>query len=581
MPSTAAEPPMSLDQLTALIDRLAGGGSPAGSRFGSLHERIRTREQHLFNAPAVDPRLPEPFEDFGGWQTDAARRAWSELRVRLREHPLRVHVEPPNDSKEARAAANDLEQVFEHGLVLADERSGAGIQGELAYGQVCLCYGILHWQRAFDRLPPFPRPETRRRIPSDPAERRRFRARRGSCIERAGSRRERDRRRKAEAGFPWRIEVVRPDQFAFIEDRLAPNGIGVALVLREVALSDYQSALAGQDRLRLALGRERGRPCLELAGPGDAPVAGDPSAPGWGDRVRRWEPLLEGVYRVKPTFDYDRSLARVIAEQAAVPLYWIRLAEGGYETDAEGGGRVELTASAAAARNLPAGASLEKVEFPFDPAFIEFLRLANEDLAAAAPDTGAILRGEAGPNTQPHTLNLLLSARNSQVQHLKRQQARAARIMLRNMAMVMSKPARLGGFGEPVWVFACTREGRVLRDTVVGVDPARIPSLDIDVRIDPYSQAQRIAIQEHGRARLNDPLDPLDQRGYLEQYIGDEHPEAAIARHRRWLLERARLDRELAVAGAAPNTSVPRPVVAPLNPELSDLGELNVPRGSV
>ena len=636
MPSTAArtaaEPPMSLDQLTALIDRLAGGASPAGSRFGPLYQRIRAREQHLFNSPSADPRLPEPFEDFGGWQTDAARRAWSELRVRLREHPLRVHVEPPNDSERARAAANDLEQVFEHGLVLADERSGAGIQGELAYGQVCLCYGVLHWQRAFDRLPPFPQPETRSRAPSDPDERRRFRDQRGRLVECAGSRRERDRRRKAEAGFPWRIEVVRPDQFAFIEDRLAPNGIGVALVLREVALSDYQAALARQDRLRLALGRERGRPRLQLAEPGDAPVAGDPSAAGWGDRVRvasvwtrsryyelaapaaggwtlvkshghpyemppfalapsdvndhpdpvrRWEPLLEGVYRVKPTFDYDRSLARVIAEQAAVPLYWIRLAEGGYETDAEGGARVELTASAAAARNLPAGASLEKVEFPFDPAFIEFLRLANEDLAAAAPDTGAILRGEAGPNTQPHTLNLLLSARNSQVQHLKRQQARAARIMLRNMAMVMSKPAPLGGFGEPVWVFACTREGRVLRDTIVGVDPARIPSLDIDVRIDPYSQAQRIAIQEHGRARLNDPLDPLDQRGYLEQYIGDEHPEAAIARHRRWLLEQARLDRELAAAGAAPNASAPRSVVAPLSPELSDLGELNVPRGSV
>ena len=152
------------------------------------------------------------------------------------------------------------------------------------------------------------------------------------------------------------------------------------------------------------------------------------------------------------------------------------------------------------------------------------------------------------------------------------------RIMLRNMAMVMSKPAALGGFGEPVWVFACTRGGRLLRDTVVGVDPARIPSLDIDVRIDPYSHAQRIAIQEHGRARLNDPLDPLDQRGYLEQYIGDEHPEAAIARHRRWLREQAALRRELAAGDGEPDGSAPGSVAPPLASELPDLGELDVPR---
>ena len=624
MPPSAQETPLSLDQLSNLIAQLAAGPAAGGTgraRFAVLHDRIREREQHLFNAPAADPRLPEPFHEFKAWQTDLARRTWSELRVRLREHPLRVHVEPPNDSAAARRSANDLEQVFEHGLVLADERSAAGIQGELAYGQVCLCYGVLHWQRSPDQLPPFP--------PADAV---------GPGAESFADRRERDRRAKARAGFPWRIEVVRPDQFAFIEDRLAPNGIGVALVLREIGLAEYRAALADQDRIDLRPERGRGRPALEIAAPGGAPSDADPSAAGWGGRIRvaslwtrsryyelaapehggwtlvkshphpyemppfaiaaadvndhpdplrRWEPLLEGVYRVKPMFDYDRSLARVLADQAAVPLYWIRLEGGGYETD-DDDIRVQVSASAAAARSLPSGASLEKIDFSLDPAFIEFMRVASEDLAAAAPDTGAILQGEAGPNTRPHTLNLLLSARNAQVQHLKQQQARAVRAMLRNMAMVMSKPAADGGFGEPVWVFACTRDGRLLRDTVVGVDPAGIPSLDIDVRIDPYSQAQRIAIQEHGRARLNDPLDPLDQRGYLEQYIGDEHPEAAVARHRRWLLEHAAFQRELARAAGqhppAPATAfgtapVPPPLAPPLTPDLGSLGDLDAADG--
>ena len=627
MTLSVPETPLSLGQLSDLIAQLASApaaGRPGAARFSVLHERIRERERHLFNAPAADPRLPEPFRDFKVWQSDIARRTWSELRVRLREHPLRVHVEPPNDSEAARRSANDLEQVFEHGLVLADERSAAGIQGQLAYGQVCLCYGVLHWQRSPDQLPPFPAAETRTAPPADPAERRRFRPDGDGCTETPASRRERDRRAKARAGFPWRIEVVRPDQFAFIEDRLAPNGIGVALVLREIGLAEYRAALAAQDRIDLRPANGRSRPALEIAVPGDAPPDAEPSAAGWGGRVRvaslwtrsryyelaapergdwtlvkshphpyemppfaiasadvndhpdpvrRWEPLLEGVYRVKPMFDYDRSLARVLADQAAVPLYWVRLEGGGYETNDEDV-RVRLSASAAAARPLPSGASLEKIDFSLDPAFIEFMRVAADDLAAAAPDTGAILSGEAGPNTRPHTLNLLLSARNAQVQHLKLQQARAVRSMLRNMAMVMSKPAAEGGFGEPVWVFACTRDGRILRDTVVGVDP--------------YSQAQRIAIQEHGRARLNDPLDPLDQRGYLEQYIGDEHPEAAIARHRRWLLEHAAFQRQLSRAAgqhpADPATApeaapVPPPTVPPLAPDLGGLGDLEAADG--
>ena len=131
---------------------------------------------------------------------------------------------------------------------------------------------------------------------------------------------------------------------------------------------------------------------------------------------------------------------------------------------------------------------------------------------------------------------------------LKHRQSGALRTMLRNMALVMSKPLEEGGFGEPVWVFAKSRSGRLLKRSVVGVDPAEIPSLDIEVRIDPWSQSQRVAIQEHGRARLNDPLDPLDQRAYLEQYIGDEHPDAALNRYEQWRLAQARLRRRLGEA---------------------------------
>ena len=594
-------PHLTLDDLQRILDQLGPGrAADRGplSRFDALYQRIRTREAHLYNSAEADPRFAAPWQDAKPWQSDLARRTWSQLRNRLTEHPFRVHIEPPGDAPRQLRAANDLERVFEHGLELAQERGGFNLQNDLGYAQVCLCYGILHWQRADDRLPPFPPPredESRRQ------------------------RRERNRRAKAQAGFPWQIEVVRPDQFAFIEDRSAENGLALAVVVREIALGPYRSALRRQDGLRLSASpaAPTDQPRLQIALESEAPQPDEPSGGGWGDRlrvaqiwtrdeyyelaaptsagaqwalikaaehpyemppfaiapadvndhpdpVRRWEPALEGVYRLKPLFDRERSLGRFLAEQAAIPIFWVQLAGGAWELDADGA-RVELTADAAAAHTLPEGATLHKIDFELEPAFVEFLRMSAQELQAAAPDTGALAPGEAGPNTQPHTLNILLGSRNAQVLQLKRRQAAALRAMLRNMALVMSKPLEEGGFGEPVWVFAKSRDGRLLKRSVVGVDPADIPSLDIEVRIDPWSQSQRVAIQEHGRARLNDPLDPLDQRAYLEQYIGDEHPDAALRRYEQWQLDQARHRRRLAETSAEPSPANHSPHQSPTN----------------
>ena len=592
-------PHLTLDDLQRILDQLGPGrAADRGplSRFDALYQRIRTREAHLYNSAEADPRFAAPWQDAKPWQSDLARRTWSQLRNRLTEHPFRVHIEPPGDAPRQLRAANDLERVFEHGLELAQERGGFNLQNDLGYAQVCLCYGILHWQRADDRLPPFP--------PAREDESRR-------------QRRERNRRAKAQAGFPWQIEVVRPDQFAFIEDRSAENGLALAVVVREIALGPYRSALRRQDGLRLSANpaAQTDQPRLQIALESEAPQPDEPSGGGWGDRlrvaqiwtrdeyyelaaptsagaqwtlikaaehpyemppfaiapadvndhpdpVRRWEPALEGVYRLKPLFDRERSLGRFLAEQAAIPIFWVQLAGGAWELDADGA-RVELTADAAAARTLPEGATLHKIDFELEPAFVEFLRMSAQELQAAAPDTGALAPGEAGPNTQPHTLNILLGSRNAQVLQLKRRQAAALRAMLRNMALVMSKPLEEGGFGEPVWVFAKSRDGRLLKRSVVGVDPADIPSLDIEVRIDPWSQSQRVAIQEHGRARLNDPLDPLDQRAYLEQYIGDEHPDAALRRYEQWQLDQARHRRRLAETAAEHPPANPSPRQSP------------------
>lgn len=618
-PSTGAILATNLSEadLNHILGQLGGGRSAARgalSRFSALHERIQSRESHLYNAPEANPKFSTPHLQAQPWQTDLLRRTWSQLRQRISEHPLRVHVEPPDDSPAARQAADNLEHVLEQGLREVEERSQLSLQADLGYGQVCLCFGVLHWQMAPQRLPTLPAREQRGSRPQDPAERRRFRRARSEdgpslpWIETEESRRDRDRRRQAGSGFPWSVEVIRPDQFAFVEDHGSGNGLGMAVVLRDVGLFEYRDRLREQDGLELRMTAIAGEPTLAIASAVDAPLPEEPSGAGWGERlrvasvwtrneyyelavleqhvvraqrageqsrhewtlikshphpyemppfaiaeadtndhpdmVRRWEPTMEGIYRAKPGYDYERSLGRLLAEQTAVPLYWIQLANGDYQTD-DDGNRMEFTPNSAAAQNLPAGASLHRVEFRVDPAFVEFLRMSHDELLAVAPDSGAVERGEIGPNTQPHTLNLLLGSRNLQVQQLKRAQTGAARTMLRNMALVMSKPLAEGGFGASIWVFAKGANGRLQRHETVCVEPARIPSLDIDVWIDPYSSAQRIAVQEHGRARLNDPLDPLDQRAYLEQYIGEEHAEQVLSRHRQWRLEQARFDREL------------------------------------
>ncbi len=642
MPVLAHEVPLVVDEsapailartlseadLNHMLDQLGGGRSASRgglSRFSALHERIRHRETHLYNAREADPHFSAPHLEAAPWQTDLLRRTWSQLRQRLTEHPLRVHVEPPDNSPAARQTADNLEHVLEQGLRHVEERSQLSLQADLGYGQVCLCFGVLHWQRAADRLPSLPAREQRGARPEDPEERRRFRRARSEdgpalpWIETEESRRDRDRQRQATAGFPWDVEVIRPDQFAFVEDHGSGNGLGLAVVLREVGLFEYRDRLSDQDGLELRMGAIAGEPSLAVSravdlrsGQGQAaPLRAEPSGAGWGDRVRvasvwtrheyyelaaldsnavnrsqasktnarhewtlikshphpyemppfaiaeadtndhpdmlrRWEPTMEGIYRAKPGYDYERSLGRFLAEQTAIPLYWIQLADGSWQTDADGN-RNELTPDAAAAQALPPGASLHRVEFRIDPAFVEFLRMSHDELLAAAPDSGSVERGEIGPNTQPHTLNLLLGSRNLQVQQLKRAQTLAARTMLRNMALVMSKSLAEGGFGAPIWVFAKGKNGRLQRRETVCVEPSQIPSLDIDVWIDPYSSAQRIAVQEHGRVRLNDPLDPLDQRAYLEQYIGEEHAEQVLARHRHWRLEQARFEQELAL----------------------------------
>lgn len=542
------------------------------TRFGKLHKKIRQREDHFYNLPGADQKLPPPHDTADAYQSDIARRTHVEFKSRMTENPLRVKVTPARSTVSQKAIANNMATVFDRGLELVQERAGFSIQGDLADGQMICCYGVLHWQKAADVWPSFPEALKEAEEP-DEEERKNFEERDGVWIETDRSRIDRHDHGKARAGFPWYIEVPHPSMFSFIRDRSVDNGMAMALLLREVPLIEYNDKLRMADEITVSI--HDVEPRLRIHREAEGPAQGEPSAQSnpttvhvaqlWtrdemyeavarsgadGSNSGAWqlvksfkhaygmppfalatgnytnhpdvslayEPLLEGVYRNKPFHDKVRTLVAVLSEEIALPFYYLKLADGQYMTGGDGKPKA-LTRSAASALQIPG--ELVKVDFDLDPAMIQNLELHLQELQESAPRTGNV---EVGASTQPWTVRLAQDIANAEVKNAKFQQALAVRTMIRSMARVQSLPAGEGGFGEAVLVYARETDGRINRDQTVGVAPEDIISLDIDVTIDPNSSAQTIANIEHAIQWLNDPLVPYTQMDFMEEAFRAERP---------------------------------------------------------
>jgi len=595
-----------LDQQTLQrwIGQLLTGRARTGlkGRFTPLHDAIKERDEAFYaqRPPKFDP----PFDKMQTYQSDVLRQTHQEAKARLTEHPFVIRVKPPRDSQPMRDAADQLEAVLSAGLELAQERSGVSIQSDLADGQLLHCFGILQWYKLTDLYGPYPDPEELDELPHDEAERKRYRPY-GPADKprRAGAKfreteeavRERDQQARASAGFPFGFDVLRPDTCAFVADRTALNGFGLFVTIRNVPMLDYRDAL-GKEGITLSvweasgkkirIGVERDRPerwedaaddrawgrelrvcqvwtreeCYELTALAEGgefelvkswkhPYEMPPFAMAKAltvnhpDPLRAYQPWLMGLYRTKPDYDYERSLGRALAEQTAIPKYWVQLDNGSFWTDAHGQ-RIVLTADSLSSEALPAGAKLMHAELTVDPAFVAFLQMSKEDVAEARPETGHV---DVSATTQPHTLSMSQAQANSEIVMLKQRQVDAVQIAMRNCALVMSKPVEQGGFGnETVWVYAKTdsRSGKVKGGTVVGIDPSKIPGLDIQVSVNPNSGAQEIAKAEWLRTLLNDPKTAYTTRRFLED-TGVENADEQIES---WHAEQAETEAMIAVA---------------------------------
>jgi hypothetical protein len=586
--------PRSESELRRFIETLATpwvSEDERGGRFGYLHQLIRQREQHFFNRPEADQKLRPPFEDMDVFQSDVLRRVWVRMKSRLTESPPTVKIIPPRKTEKATRDANQLETVLQRGLELVQERGNFSIQGELSDGQIYQSHAVLHWRKATDVWPDFPEMELLDDLPEEEDEKARFGSSKnkdGKYEETDVSLNDRDRRAKARAGFPFHIEVIHPGQFSFIEERSVASGMGMTLTLRSTPLVDYSDELRSADSIEVSLNAENTD--INILEEKDRPADWEPSydqrfwshsvtvAQIWdrdyfyelvalgtdagggssgfklvkserhyygfppfalvkahetksNDPGLRFSPAMEGLYRIKPFYDYERSLGRAIAEQIALPYYWIKLSDGAYELDEEGN-RIVLSQNTMTAQVLPAGATLEKVEFTMNPALVEFLQLTKSELEEASPQTGHV---EVGASTAPWTIRLSHDQANTEVKTLKSNQATGYRVMLRSIIDCMSRDEDEGGIGHAIHVYQRSKAGHLLTDDTIGVEPEDIHGLEVEVHINPMSSSQVIAQMEHGRALLGDPFTPWPTRkDWLEQFAMQTNPEEKLEE---WLAE--------------------------------------------
>lgn len=522
------------------------------SRYREDHERIQERRKHFHNDPEVDPVLPKPYTLRYPFQADAPRQLHNALKARVSENQFTIQGRgmgnPSSKTSAARAA-----QYLNLGLKQQEKRLGYSIQGALATGQIRDKFGVLHWLKADDLLPPV----NEERVDRDRLE------------------------DVARAGFPWWIEVLDPVGFMPVPDRSIRPGYGLVVVRREVGLLSYQRVRQQREKTVRALSEIPGAPPVQEER--DAPDEESPSRSGWSgttiplyqvwdreqwvevigetgrqeivaggkhdygmppfavaaaiethdnDPVRRYEPALTGIYRLKPIFDYWMALFFATAEYGMLPYWYMESTGDGMPMADQSGRIVLLDRQSIAATSVPEGFTLKKLEFDISPSYIQGGAMLREEFKAAAPATG---RAEFDRNSQPWSIRLQQAQENVEPGILIDNQLSAFDTMVANMAHIHAKPsAKEGGFGEPLALFVTQDKGELKAGDMLSVEPSDFENVSFSTAISNVSAAERITAVQAGMEELNNPLVPLSPRKFLIDYKNDPDPDDTISEYEGW-----------------------------------------------
>ena len=363
---------------------------------------------------------------------------------------------------------------------------------------------------------------------------------------------------KAKAGFPWFVEMIGPMDWSIEEDRSLANGMAKVLVIRRVAIPAYKGQLERGD-LKLSLNEHN--KLIPVYGPTDAPpqwqvtttqaeqdycyvasfwtrneyyelvsisgsdwelVKSDKHPYGMPPFVlikaiettsplpeERWWPALQGIYDTKPAYDRIRALIDAISEMIALPYFYIELAEGTPLIDPQTGKILTLSRNSLQSMIWPPGAKLVRVEYTLAPEMLMVLQRSLQDMDDAEPGTG---QADISGTTKPWTARQSIQQADKEPAALIGNVAKGMQIVARNMAEVMSSGAF--GKGETLYIFGQVENGKRIEQTLIGIEPEEIKSLQIDVTIDAVSQAERSARTQEGME--------LKAAGYITQRELDE-----------------------------------------------------------
>lgn len=570
MPERLQATSLSEQECVSILNRLLSGrdGTPKG-RFAVLNEAIKQRDAHFTNAKEADPKLAPPYSKRQVFQTDAIRRTYNMAMTRILEHEPAFHVEAKRKTQENRRIADAIETYLRDGLAQVETRNGYRLQGFMGHGQLLHCYGILRCiPRRASELP-----DRMVKDSIDGLQRENFTLREdGKYEETESARLARYRDQKAVEDFPFIIDSPRADTFAFIPDRTHPSGIAVGVTIEAVPFLDYSDEVK-KDGIAVSMDRDKKLHVSMLA---ERPSSDDQSAGSdWGDvnvaqvwtatecyelisgvsgsewsmvksfkhnygstpfsiapatmtnhpdPLYRYRPYLDGLFKTKPLFDMERNLGRLIAEETAIPRYWVELKEGGYWLD-DSGQPLVLEQNSALAQRMPEGSRLVRADVKIEPAFVQFLERSKMELDEATPPVG--YASEIGAYTQPHSIYMQQIQSNAPIADLKRKQARA---MEHIFTMVIEQMARWADDGDPIVIQL--GDGALVEPTA-----EQLRGLTVGVKIEENSGAQQVAKEQYLREKSKDPAAIYSTSEYLEE-TGREDKEAAFAQ---WLSEKARM----------------------------------------
>lgn len=550
-------------------------------RYRPLHNLVRWRRQQFFNDKAVSPKLPPPYDRMEVYQSDILRQAWSQLKARLTENKPVFNTSSPK--KGQAEAAQRLETVLNDGYELMEERAGTSFVGDLADGLAVDCFGILHWRKASDMWPDLPKEDYVVDLPTDATKEDYYSTPETKGPNKGKYRQTRDafnRNRQhdiARAGFPFCFEV--PDTLTVypVPDKSPRNGFAIVATVHEVSLLDYRTAVVGQTK--------DGKPIIALCQvdesikvyvEGDAPRDDQPSGSAYrrkvkvatvwfrdvfyelvataagdswtmvrdnvshpyemppfvliaaetfnvSDPAQRWLPAMEGLYRTKPQYDAMMAYLHALAYATAIPRYYIRHKETRLPQLAEDGKTLFLSQDSQLAQQLPAGLELVKIEFEVNEAYVRVTEQASQQMKDAKPDTGI---AELTAATKPWAVRMAQAQANIQPRFYLRNLVSGLRTAMRNVALVMSKNADQGGFGEPICTYAKSKDGVVNMQSVISVDPAEIPSLMVDCEINETTNGEQTTLETLGLELLNNPTPVITLKQYLADYKGSRDPGA-------------------------------------------------------